>query len=109
MYHITPSLKIQFPSTYSHCLWANYARGEEMKLIDANIRAMFAGAGDFIARTLRCGEHTLYAYAIDGLITGGDMSDYVIKPIAQTLQGEDMQSLLLRRKAVGFTTRLLMK
>ena len=64
-----------------------------MKLIDANIRAMFAGAGDFIARTLRCGEHTLYAYAIDGLISGGDMSDYVIKPIAQTLQGEDMQSL----------------
>ena len=72
-----------------------------MKLIDANIRAMFAGAGDFIARTLRCGEHTLYAYAIDGLISGGDMSDYVIKPIAQTLQGEDMQSLFTQAKSGG--------
>ncbi len=63
------------------------------KLTDENIRSIFDGAGDFIARTLRCGEFTLYAYAIDGLVSGGDMSDYVIKPISRNLQGSSMQAL----------------
>ena len=66
---------------------------ETKKLNDENIRNMFVGAGDFIARRLECCGHTLYAYAIDGLISGGDMSDYVLKPIAQTLHAADMQTL----------------
>lgn len=63
------------------------------KLNDKNIRAIFAGAGDFYVRKLRCGELTLYAYAIDGLTSGGDASDYIIKPICQLLAGQSMQSL----------------
>lgn len=62
-------------------------------MIDANIRAIFHGAGDFITRQLQCGKWTLYAYAIDGLISGGDMSDYVLKPIRELLQAETMQEL----------------
>ena len=50
-------------------------------LCDENIRRAFSGAGDFVARQVRCGEHTLFAYSIDGLTSGGDTSDYVIKPI----------------------------
>ena len=42
------------------------------ELTDENIRAIFDGAGDFIARQLQCGPWQLYAYAIDGLISGGD-------------------------------------
>ncbi len=62
-------------------------------LIDENIRAVFAGAGDFIARTLRCGSFTLYAYAIDGLVSGGDTSEYIFKPITEHLQADTMAAL----------------
>lgn len=62
-------------------------------LTDENIRTIFEGAGDFIFRTLRCGEFTIYAYAVDGLISGGDASEYVFKPIAERLQGDTMEQL----------------
>ena len=52
------------------------------KLTDGNITGIFENAGDFVRRELRCGVHTLYAYAIDGLTSGGDISDFVLKPIA---------------------------
>ena len=62
-------------------------------VIDANIRAIFAGAGDFIARQIQCDRWTLYAYAIDGLISGSDMSDYVLKPIRQILGAQNIHTL----------------
>ena len=62
-------------------------------MTDENIRAIFDGAADFIARTLRCGPWTLYAYAIDGLISGGDMSEYVLRPITEHLTAENLSSL----------------
>ena len=52
------------------------------ELTDGNITGIFENAGDFVRRELRCGTHTLYAYAIDGLTSGGDISDFVLKPIA---------------------------
>lgn len=57
------------------------------------IESRFRGTGDFIVRELRCCGFNLYAYAVDGLVSGADMSDYVIKPIAQTLRGESMEEL----------------
>lgn len=68
-------------------------------LTDENICAIFEGAGDLISRTLRCGEHTIYAYAIDGLISGGGASEYVFKPITERLQGATMEQLY--EKALG--------
>ena len=65
-------------------------------LTDQQIRAMFAGANDFIARELACGPWTLYFYAIDGLVAGGDMSEYVIKPITEHLSAETMDALYHR-------------
>ncbi len=61
--------------------------------MDAQIRHIFRDAADFIRRELRCGEHTLYAYAIDGLIASAYASDYIFKPITRHLQGADMQAL----------------
>lgn len=58
-------------------------RGEYMT--DAAIRKIFDGAGDFETRTLREGEHTLYAYFIDGLVTGSLLSQYVIQPVVNGL------------------------
>ena len=63
------------------------------ELTDGNIRYIFREAGDFQVRELRCAGQTLYAYAIDGLTSGGDISDYVFKPIVQTLFGETMEAL----------------
>lgn len=63
------------------------------QLTDGNIRHIFDGAGDFIARPLQCGKWTLYAYAIDGLTSGGDASDYILKPISEQLSGNTLREL----------------
>lgn len=63
------------------------------ELTHENICAVFDGAGDFIKRDLHCGQYLLYAYAIDGLVSGGDMSDYVLKPIAEILDAGSMAEL----------------
>lgn len=63
------------------------------EITDENIRAIFSGAADFIARELRCGEFTLYAYGIDGIISGGDTSEYVIRPIAENLTGDSVEAI----------------
>ena len=62
-------------------------------LTDENISHIFRDAADFMRRVLHCGEHTVYAYAIDGLIASGAASDYVYKPITEHLQGTTMQEL----------------
>ena len=47
---------------------------------DGNIRHIFRDAGDFIVRSLRCGRFTLYAYAIDGLISAPEVENTVKGP-----------------------------
>ena len=63
------------------------------ELTDENIRSIFSDAADFIARCVVCCGQTLYAYAIDGLISGADASDYVLKPIAEHLEGTSLEIL----------------
>ena len=65
----------------------------QQNLTDGAIRHTFRSAGDFIAREIICETYKLYAYAIDGLISGGDMSEYVLKPISQQLSGTTMSKL----------------
>ena len=62
-------------------------------MTDQSIRARFDGAGDFIARELKCGQWTLFCYAIDGLTSGADTSEYVIRPISDHLRGDSIQEL----------------
>ena len=63
------------------------------KMTDKNIVHIFRDAADFVRRELRCGEFTIYAYSIDGLVASGDISDFVLKPITQHLQGESVKAL----------------
>lgn len=63
------------------------------KVTDKNICAIFEGAGDFTYRKLNCRGFVLYFYAIDGLTSGGDASDYVIKPITEHLYGDTITQL----------------
>ena len=58
-----------------------------------NIRNCFRGAGDFVYRQLKCGEFTVYAYAIDGLTSGSATSEYIFKPISEHLSATSMQQL----------------
>lgn len=66
------------------------------ELTDENIRAIFAGAGDFLYRKLNCGDFALHSYMIDGLVSGGDVSEYVFKPITEHLTGNSVQELYER-------------
>ena len=67
------------------------------ELTDANITGIFGDAGDFMRREIRCGAFTVYTYAIDGLTSGGTISDYVIKPLSN-LTADSMPQL--REKAL---------
>lgn len=60
-------------------------------LTDENIRHIFDGAGDLVARELRCGTLTVCAYFLDGLTAGGDIAEYVFKPLFEN-QAWDMTS-----------------
>ena len=59
---------------------------------DAAVRARFAGAGDLIARRVQAGGQWLTLYAIDGLTSGGDISQYVLRPL-MAMEKQDMASL----------------
>lgn len=67
------------------------------ELTDANITGIFGDAGDFMRREIRCGAFIVYTYAIDGLTSGGTISDYVIKPLSN-LTADSMPQL--REKAL---------
>ena len=62
-------------------------------MTDREIRGQFPEVSDFIPRQLRCCGFTIYAYAIDGLVSGGDMSEYILKPITEHLRGQTMGEL----------------
>ena len=62
-------------------------------MTDREIRGQFPEVSDFIPRQLRCCGFTIYAYAIDGLVSGGDMSEYILKPIAEHLRGQTVGEL----------------
>ena len=65
-------------------------------ITDENIQNIFTGAADFFRRELQVSGMALYAYAIDGLISGGDMSQYVLKPICEVLSADSMKSLFYK-------------
>ena len=71
------------------------------ELTDGNIRYIFREAGDFQVRQLQCGAHRLYAYSIDGLISGGDTSQYIFKPVVQQLHGDTMDAVYAQALSGG--------
>lgn len=65
--------------------------GESMT--DKEIRGLFGDTEDLIRRELTCDGFILYAYAIDGMVSGSDMSDYVVRPISEHLRGKSVAEL----------------
>lgn len=63
---------------------------------DAAICARFRGADDLNRRVLRLGAHTIYCYAIDGLTSGGDISDFVLRPLMRDGGAGSMEEFCAR-------------
>lgn len=62
-------------------------------MTDQQITAIFDGAGDFIRRELRCDTFSIYAYAIDGLVSSADAAENIFRPITTHLRGKTMDEL----------------
>lgn len=54
-----------------------------MPMNHENIMEIFSGAGDFETRKLIVGpeQQTIWLYSIDGLVSSGDISDFIVKPL----------------------------
>ena len=63
------------------------------QLTHKNICDTFVQCDDFVVRQLQCRGHTLYTYAIDGLVASSNASQYVIRPITDHLTGDSIQEL----------------
>lgn len=64
-----------------------------MELTDEKLRGLFSEAADFNTRSFACCGQTLYLYAIDGLTSGSEISDFVVRPLVRQLRGETMLRL----------------
>ncbi len=60
---------------------------------DDTICEIFGDTGDLNRRVLRIGGHTLFIYSIDGLVSIGDISKYVVKPLMQDTEGGSLEEL----------------
>ena len=52
-----------------------------------DIQAIFVNAGDFEQRTVLAGGQMLTAFFIDGLTSGGDIAEYVLRPLGRLAPG----------------------
>ena len=57
-------------------------------MTDAQIRQQFSDSSDFETRTLKLGQGEIYAYFLDGLVSGSFISDYIFKPVSENLPGD---------------------
>lgn len=67
--------------------------GYEGELTDQNIREIFKGADDFVYRTVRCGQLELMVYMIDGLTSGSEIAETVLKPLIELGNAPNMEML----------------
>lgn len=54
-------------------------------MTDTAIRERFSGADDFERRVLREGAGTIYVYYIDGLTSGSQIAEHILKPVQENL------------------------
>ena len=64
----------------------------------ARVEAAFGESGDFVARDVEAAGFRLRLLFVDGLVTGGFISEYVVRPLATALTGGSMEQLLERAR-----------
>lgn len=52
-------------------------------LTEECLHKVFSGAGDFVTRTIPTPDGDARAFFIDGLVSGGDISEYVLQPLVR--------------------------
>lgn len=73
------------------------ARGAYLgELSHENILEIFGGAADFSVRAVTVGGQRLWLYAIDGLTSGGDISELVLKPLLRVCGQQSVHTLYER-------------
>lgn len=70
-------------------------------MLEEELRTIFAGAADFQERKLTAGGAELTVFFIDGLTSGSDIADFVLRPLREYLQPGAPEELL--RQAVSGT------
>ena len=60
------------------------------------LTAQFAGAADFEARKIVSGGNMLELFFLDGLTSGGDIADFVVRPLSEVRQEEREETLFVR-------------
>ena len=73
---------------------------EKRPISDKAILEAFGETGDFVARDVDAAGFRLRAYFIDGLTSGGDISDFVIKPLSTVLSGQTPSELLEKEMCI---------
>ena len=63
------------------------------EISDENICGILGDTGDLNRRTMKVGSNKLFIYSIDGLVSGGDISEFVVKPLMQDTVGGTMEEL----------------
>ena len=69
-------------------------------LTDLQVTSLFEGCSDLIRRELRIGGETVLVYALDGLVSGNAVSEYVIAPL-MALRGAEQTGLYRQAMAGG--------
>lgn len=69
-------------------------------MLEEELRTIFAGAADFQERKLTAGGAELTVFFIDGLTSGSDIADFVLRPLREYLQPGTPEELL-RQAASG--------
>ena len=60
----------------------------------AELRALFGGSADVAERQITAGGQKLDVLFLDGLTSGGDIAEQVLRPLMQTVQPGSMQAVL---------------
>ena len=60
----------------------------------AELRALFGGSADVAERQIMAGGQKLDVLFLDGLTSGGDIAEQVLRPLMQTVQPGSMQAVL---------------
>jgi spore germination protein KA len=62
------------------------------------LRALFGGTSDLVERPVSAGGQSLALFFIDGLTSGGDIADYVLRPLSENIRPGPMEDVLRQAK-----------
>ena len=66
-------------------------------MVDGKVlAARFAGAADFETRKVISGGNELDIFFLDGLTSGGDIADFIVRPLSEVRQEEREETLFMR-------------